>query len=182
RDEEAYPVQTEIEVLAEGAGAHLAHEVAVRRADEADVDEARLEAAHAGHLAALEDAQELRLHLQGELGDLVEEEGAAVGHLEQAGLGLDGASEGAALVPEELALEEGVGEGGAVDPHVRRRAPRRAPVDRVGDDVLARPGLAQEDDREVALSEEIDDAIELAHAVVDDDDRRRLAVARGVER
>ena len=60
----------------------------------------------------------------GELADLVEEERPALGQLELA-LALDvGAGEGAALVPEELGLEEGLGDGAAVDGHEGSVAPR----------------------------------------------------------
>ena len=47
---------------------------------------------------------------QRQLADLVEEHRAAVGRLEQARLGLHGAGEGALLVPEQLALEQRLGE------------------------------------------------------------------------
>ena len=50
-------------------------------------------------------------------------------------------------------------------------------MNRVGDDVLAGAGLAEQDDREVALADEIDDAVELAHPVVDHDDRRAPVLA-----
>ena len=50
-----------------------------------------------------------------QVADLVEEEGAAVGELEAAGTGADGAGERPLLVPEQLALEQGGGDRGAVD-------------------------------------------------------------------
>ena len=61
-------------------------EVAVGRRDEANVDADRLDAADALELALLQRAQELHLHLDGDLADLVEEERAAVGELEAPGL------------------------------------------------------------------------------------------------
>ena len=64
-------------------------------------------AADALHLALLEDAQELRLHGRADIADLVEEDGAAVGELELAELALVGAGEGAALVAEQLGLDQG---------------------------------------------------------------------------
>ena len=84
----------------------------------------RLGAADALELPLLEHAQELGLERERHLADLVEEQGAAVGHLELAGLARHGAGEGALLVAEELAFEQGLGERGAVD----------------GDERLARPG------------------------------------------
>ncbi len=41
---------------------------------------------------------------------------------------------------------------------------------RVGEDVLSGAGLAEQDDGEVTLGDEIDDAVELAHGFVGDDD------------
>ena len=84
---------------------HHPKEVAVRRGDEADVDLDRLRTADPLELLLLQDAQQLRLELERDLADLVEEQRAAVGHLEAADLLGDGAGEGAPLVPEELALE-----------------------------------------------------------------------------
>ena len=57
-------------------------EVAVGRRDDADVDLDRLAAADALELALLQHAQQLDLHLQRQVADLVEEQRAAVGQLE----------------------------------------------------------------------------------------------------
>ena len=61
-------------------------QVAVRGGDEPHVDADRLDAADALELALLQRAQELHLHLDRDLADLVEEERAAVGELEAARL------------------------------------------------------------------------------------------------
>ena len=93
--------------------------------DDAHVDGDRLGAADAAHLARLERAQELRLQLERQLADLVEEERAAVGALEGAGDAGDGAGEGAALVAEELALDQRRRHGAAVDDDERLAARAR---------------------------------------------------------
>ncbi len=54
----------------------------------------------------LEDLQELGLHLGIEITDFVEEDHAAMRHLEEPNLGRHRAGEGALLVAEELGLEE----------------------------------------------------------------------------
>ena len=107
----------------------------------------RARAADALELALLQDAQQLRLHLQRQLADLVEEQRAAVGQLEAAGSGRDRAGERAPLVPEQLALEQ------------RRRAWRRSSratngrsraaevVDRPRDELLAGARLAEDQHR-----------------------------------
>ena len=74
--------------------------------DDAHVDLDRLVAAHALELALLQHAQELDLHLQRQVADLVEEQRAAVGELEAALPPRHGAGERALLVAEQLALEE----------------------------------------------------------------------------
>src|SRR5439155_109224 len=99
-------VQAEVEVLAEAAGRDLVAQDAVGRRDDAHVDRARRAAADAQDLALLQHAQELHLDVGRDLGDLVEEERAAVGALEAAGARRDGARERALLVAEELALED----------------------------------------------------------------------------
>src|SRR5437660_294922 len=77
-------------------------------------------------LAVLQRLEQLGLERHRHLADLVEEEGAAVGQLELARLGARRAGEGAALVAEQLALEQLAGQRGAVDLHEHALAPRRA--------------------------------------------------------
>ncbi len=75
----------------------------------------RLRAADAGDRAGLEHPQELHLQLHRHLGDLVEEDRAAVGALEEALVLAVGAGEAAALVAEQLALDELRRDGAAVE-------------------------------------------------------------------
>ena len=73
------------------------------------------------HLALLQHAQQLHLERRRQLADLVEEQRAAVGRPEEAGLALVvGAGEGALLVAEQLALEQRLGQRAAVDGDERR--------------------------------------------------------------
>ena len=67
------------------------------------------------NLAALEKAEQVRLHLQAHLADLVEEDRAAVRGFEAADAIAIGAREAAARVPEELGLEQALHDRGAVD-------------------------------------------------------------------
>ena len=84
----------------------------------------------------------LRLELERQLADLVEEDGAAVRQLEAADLAGVRAGEGAALVAEQLALDQRRRQRGAVDDDERRVAARAAPVDRAREQLLAGAGLA----------------------------------------
>jgi len=70
------------------------------------VDVDRVLGPEAAYLPRLERAQHLRLGGKIHVADLVEEEGAAVGLLEQAALLALRSGEGASLVAEELALDE----------------------------------------------------------------------------
>ena len=102
------------QVLAELAGGDHRGEIAVRRRDDADVDLARLGVADAVERALLEHAQHLDLQRRRHVADLVEEERAEVGDLEQPGLVGDRAGERAALVAEQLGVEQVVVERRAV--------------------------------------------------------------------
>ncbi len=67
----------------------------------------------------LQHAQQLGLRGRRHLGDLVEEQRAAVGEFEAALAARDGAGERALLVAEQLALEQRVRDGRAVERHER---------------------------------------------------------------
>ena len=76
-------------------------------------------------VALLERAQELGLQRERHLADLVEEERAAVGLLEEARRALLGVGERAAHVAEQLALEQRLGHRRAVDARRTGRSRRR---------------------------------------------------------
>src|SRR6185295_3274280 len=100
----------------------------------------RLQRADALDLSRLENAQQLRLHGQRQLADLVEEQRAAVGRLEQPRLVVGRAGERAAHVPEQLALEQRFDDGGAVDGDEALAAARAQLVNRVRDALLPGAG------------------------------------------
>src|ERR1043165_4827039 len=93
----------------------------VGRRDHPDVDPFGARAAQALELVLLEDAQQLRLQLERDVADLVEEKRSPVGQLEAADALRDGSRERPPLVTEQLALEEAGGDGGAVDLDERAR-------------------------------------------------------------
>src|SRR6185312_10976150 len=163
RDHERDAVEPIVEILTERAARHLGVEVAVGRGDEAHVDRQRRQAADAQHLALLDDAQELDLDRQRQLADLVEEHGPAVGGLEQAALGLERAGEGAALVAEELALEQALAQRRAVQPEERSPRARRSAVDALGEHLLADAGLAEQQHVDVARRHARDQRLEPRH-------------------
>src|SRR5437867_9864876 len=140
--------QPVVEVLAEAACRDLRGEVAVRRRDDTHVDPARPVVAHRHDLALLEDAQELRRHRRRHLAELVEEHGAALRRLEEATVIVGRAREGAPPVAEELALEQRLLEGGAIDREKRALCPPALAMDRARDELLPGAGLALDQHRD----------------------------------
>ena len=113
----------------------------IRGRDDPGIDAPRQVFADAARLAVLDDAQQLRLSARRQLADLVEEQRAAIGFLEQPGAFGQRAGEGAARVAEELGLEQFVGERGAVDGAEPAMTPRPMLMQRPRDQLLAAAAL-----------------------------------------
>ena len=136
--------EAKVEIVTErAASGRFFVELAGRRREDAHVAGHGLGAADAPELAGLEHAQELGLEVERELSDFVEEDGAAGRALEGARARRYRAGQRAALVPEDLTLDErsfhpatvhdleGSVRAGAFEMDMRRigRLPRhRAPV------------------------------------------------------
>ena len=109
------------EVLAKCAFDHHLAQVAIGGGDPANVGENGPVAADALELLLLQHPQQLRLQWRVELGDFVEEEGAAVRQLDAAASSCIGAGERAFFMAEEFTLEQGLGQGSTVDSNERPR-------------------------------------------------------------
>ena len=116
-------VQAEIQVVAEQSAGHRLLQVDIGGGDDAHVHAVGARAAQPLELPLLEDAQQLGLQGQGQLADLVEEDGAAVRLFEAAHPGHHRAGEGAFLVTEQFALQQVFRQGGAVHLDERPVAP-----------------------------------------------------------
>src|SRR5581483_9511606 len=92
--------------------------------------------------ALLQEAQELRLQRDRQVADLVEEQRAAARRLDLAERLLHRAGERAPFVAEELALEQRLGDRRAVDRDEAAAVPRRQPVERAREQLLAGARLA----------------------------------------
>ena len=112
------------EILSEPPLVHVLREVAIRGRDDSRIELPLAIFADASDLVLLERAKELHLQGQRHLADLVEEQCALVGCLEQTGTVLDRAGERAARVTEQLALEERLWQRTAVDRDERSAGPR----------------------------------------------------------
>src|SRR5215468_2413213 len=130
------------EILAEAPRGDLLLQVLVGSGDDAHVDAERLLAAHPLEGLLLQHAKDLGLCLEAHVRDLVEEQRTAIGQLELAAPSCHRAGEGAALVAEELGLDQLLGDGGAVHLHERAIGARGAGVYGPGHQLLARPAVA----------------------------------------
>ena len=145
------------QVLAERALRDHVAQVAVGRGDDADVDAAAgAIGADLLQLAGLEEAQQQALHAQRHLADFVEEDRAAVGHLELARLVAIGAGEAALDVAEQLRLEQRLGQAGAVDGDEVVVLARAVGVHRPRDEFLADAALAGDEHLGVGLGDALD--------------------------
>src|SRR5262249_20387514 len=105
----------EVEVAAKSLLRDEPGELPVCRGHEPHGDEAIADVTDPPKSPLFEDLQQLGLNGEIQLADLVEEQRPAMRHFEQAELPGDRPGEGAALVPEELCLEELAREPGAVE-------------------------------------------------------------------
>ncbi len=165
-----------VEIGAEALLAHLRAQIPVGSADDGDVDGDLAAAAHGADLAHLEHAEELRLQVEGQLAELVEEQRPSVRGLEEPGPAAHRPGEGPAHVPEELAREHLPGEPRAVHRDQRPRAPA-AGVQRLGDELLPGARLPRDEDREPLPRHQADGTTHPGDGVaVPDELRRGVAV------
>ena len=155
-------VQAVVQVLAQLAGRDRLLDAAAGGGDDAHVDLDRLGSADAGDRGRLQRPQQPDLDVDG-LGDLVEKQGPSVGALEVPLVHPVGAGEAAALVAEQLALDQVRGQGPAVHGKERFLAAAAQVVDRLGDQLLAGAGLAADQDAGVGPGHAADQVVDLLH-------------------
>src|SRR5688572_5653048 len=145
---EADDAEAIVEILAELALGHPLLKIGVGGGQHADVHGQRPRLANRQNLSLFEEAQQLRLHVERHVTDLVEEQRAADRRSDEAWLIGHGAGEAAAPVPEQLAAGEVARHRRAVEREERGGASRRSRVDRARDEVLARAALAGDEHRQ----------------------------------
>src|SRR5882724_6274061 len=97
--------------------------------------------------------------------DLIQKDGSVVCVLELSGPHLMRAGKGAALVAEELALEEIAGNGGTIDRDERTPSRGRSLMDRASDHAFSGPGLSRDEDGDLDTRHLLDDLPDLQHLV-----------------
>jgi len=172
-DEEGHHAQPVHQVLAEAPVGDPLPQRGVGRAHDAHVDAHRFGAPDRREGLVLEHAQELGLQVEGDLGDLVEEERAPIGALEEPVSATNRPREGTPDVAEELALEQARAERGAVDRDEGQLAPQALGVYRAGGELLAGPAVSAEQHADVAWADVAD---QLEHAL-----HRRVGAGHAVE-
>ncbi len=167
---QAQHAEAVVEVGAETAIADSGFEIMVRGRDDAHVDAHGVVPAEALVGAFLQEAQQRGLALHRQIADLVQEQGAAMGHLDAAELAAGRAGEGAALVAEQFGLDQRMRDGAAVDRDEGHGGASRLAMQRLRGELLAGAGLAGDEHRRLGHRRLAQRAREHAHgrALADD--------------
>ena len=166
-------VDAVVEVLAKLSVGHQAGQVAIGGAHQSNVDVYLVGATQWAHLALLQGAQQLHLHIIRQVAHLIEKQRAAVGLHEGARLVGGGPGEGALHVSEKLRCRHLLGNGATVEREERLVAARTQFVDAARHILLARAAGAQDEHRHGCGRHKAHIFVELA---------RRLALAFYVAR
>jgi hypothetical protein len=122
---------------------------AIRGADDPYVHRKGVLGAHPLEAALLQEAQQLHLHVVGKLGDLVEENRAAVSELEASLFVANGPGKCPPDMAEQLGFDQAFRQGAAVDGNEGGPGPAAFAVDRIGHQLLAGSCFAGEVHREI---------------------------------
>jgi hypothetical protein len=95
-----------------------------------------LQGAYGAEFVLLDQAQQLHLHVERQIADLIEESRAAVGQFHQSAFALDGPAESTLDMAEELAFHQGSHQRTTVDRY--KLSARIGVVDGAGDYLFAR--------------------------------------------
>ena len=145
RDAEHQGADAEIEITAELLLVRETAQIMRRRRDEAQIDRPILDVSEPAEALVLEHGEQLRLDERIDVADLVQEDGAAMRHLEQP----EFVRERALGVAEQLGFEQLPRQTGAVQVHKRLAGARRMPVEPARHHALSRSGFPQDEHRTV---------------------------------
>ncbi len=171
RDVDPDDVDPVVQVLTELPLLDEPPQVAVGRRDEPRCRLLGARGADGQHFALLKDAKQLGLHPRRDVPHLVEEQRPHAGGADQAEHLALGTREGAADVPEELALEDALADARAVDGDEGLRTARRPLVQPPGHQLLAGAALALDQDGAGAPGYLVDQLNDVANRVGPPDQR-----------
>ena len=150
RKVQAQDVQPVIEIFTEPPLLDLPGQILVGGSDDANVDRDRMAGPDPLDRLLLQKAEKVRLDVEREVADLVEEDRSAASRFDAPKLALVGAGEGSLLVAEQLGRHQGRRQAGAVDGNERATRRARKFVQRPSRKLLAGAGLAGDQHRGVA--------------------------------
>jgi hypothetical protein len=163
-------VQPVVQILLKSAVRDHLPQVAIRRGNHANVHLERPLGSERLELALLQYPQELRLQRGAHRSDFVEEDRSSVRKRELSLLARRRAGECAPDVAEQLAFEEGFGNCRTVHFDQRHFALTAVIVNRTGDHLLARAGLARDENRALGAGDDFSRSNHFLHAAAATDD------------
>jgi hypothetical protein len=179
RQRERQDREAMIEVLPEAPRPRRRQEILAGRGHDPHVHRLAPRAPQPPDRALLQHLQQLGLQRLRQESHLVQEQHPPVRRLQEPGLGVPGVRERPALEPEELRLEQGLGNGRAVHVHERPGGPRPRAVEDPRQEPLPRARLTQEQDRGRPPRSPALPAEQPAHLLADGRDRGALAQELG---
>src|ERR1700737_665928 len=163
RQEQLDDGETVVEILSQIVFRESLLGVAVGRRHNPDVDLDFLLAAQTPDGSRLDRAQKLDLNVGRHFGDFVEEDSAAVCHLERARLLVGRARKRSLLVAEQLVLEYVLGKRRAVESEKWPLRPLALGVHRARDQLLASAGFTKDQYARCGRRDRFDDLVDGAH-------------------
>ena len=151
------------QILAEPSRADGRIEITMSRCDDPDVTTDRAVATHAFETALLQYAQQLDLHLQRHIADLIQEQRPALGELEATESSRERSRECALLVTEEFALQEVRRDRTAIDRNERMPSSTGEFVDMPRHHLFARARFAENQHARIERSDLLDQPVYVAH-------------------
>lgn len=148
--------QSIVQIVPEAARLGLFTETAIGRRDDANIDLSGALFADALQLSLLQDAQQLALQVQWNLGHFIEKQRAAAGQFKAADALPVRARERSLGVTKELALKKLPGNGRAIDRDEQLAGALAPAMDFTSDQFLARPAFAEDHGGRVGFGNEFD--------------------------
>src|SRR5581483_6906600 len=163
RDGDHARLEPVIQVLAQQAALDGFLGIAIGRGDKADIDGNLDSGADRANLVLLNRAKQFALRLRAHLGDFVEKQGSTLGGAEETEIFDVGSAERSAFVAEQLAFDQVLWDGGAVEGDERAVGVRAAFVDRARNQLLAGPAFPDNQDGSAGAACRLDFFIEPMH-------------------